>query len=238
MSDIDPTVAHLVDRPATINPHHHVSDTVESDDEDTLIASLENEESNDPALSALRAARLQQLHREFTRATALRSHGTGTYTTLTSDKEVLDATTDREVTRCVIHFSKSDFGRCAVMDSHLERLAGPHYEARFVKVDVESVPFLVEKLQIRVLPCVIGFVNGKSEERVVGFEGLGNGVKFSTEELEQRLVHAKVLVRMKLGLIGDDDGSDHNEEMASAKNGKSIRDRQKTNLQDDDQEWD
>jgi hypothetical protein len=232
MSNLDSKVAHLVDKTPATNHHSDV----DSDDEDALIASLENED-HDPALSALRAARLEQLHHEFTQATALRSHGTGTYKTLTTDKEVLDATTDREVTRCIIHFSKADFGRCAVMDSHLERLAGPHYEARFLKVDVESVPFLVEKLKIRVLPCVVGFLDGKSAERVVGFEGLGNGHRFTTEDLEQRFVDAKVLVRMKLGQQGGDRESD-GEDDGWMKNGKSIRDRQKTNLQDDDEEWD
>jgi hypothetical protein len=234
MSNLDPSVAHLVDKTPTTN---HTSDQIDSDDEDALIASLENEDHTDPALSALRAARLEQLHHEFSHATALRSHGTGTYTTLTTDKAVLDATTDREVTRCVIHFSKADFGRCAVMDSHLERLAGPHYEARFIKVDVENVPFLVEKLKVRVLPCVLGFIDGKSVERVVGFEGLGNGHRFTTEDLEQKLVDARVLVRMKVGQQGgakDSDGEDD----GWRKEGKSIRDRQKTNLQDDDEDWD
>ena len=40
------------------------------------------------------------------------------------------------------------------------------------RVDVKDSPFLVEKLGARVLPCVIGFIDGQSVGRVVGFEGL------------------------------------------------------------------
>jgi hypothetical protein len=71
---------------------------------------------------------------------------------------------------------------------------------------VENVPFLVEKLGLKVLPCVICFVKGVSKDRhvqllavygfsfdfasrIVGFEELGNADSFSTATLELRLLH-------------------------------------------------
>jgi len=72
---------------------------------------------------------------------------------------------------------------------------------------VENVPFLVEKLGIKVLPCVICFVKGVSKDRhvqqlaahsflffnfacrIIGFEELGNVDSFSTATLELRLLH-------------------------------------------------
>jgi hypothetical protein len=87
-----------------------------SDDEDALIASLE--EDDDPSLTALREQRLAQLHSEFTRAKLMRESGNGTYAEVKDEKQLMDITTSIQLV--VVHFFKSDFGRCQVMDSHLE----------------------------------------------------------------------------------------------------------------------
>jgi hypothetical protein len=75
---------------------------------------------------------------------------------------------------------------------------------------VENVPFLVEKLGLKVLPCVVSFIKGVSKDRyaqwlankrilcpeesdfarrIIGFEELGNVDGFSTATLELRLLH-------------------------------------------------
>lgn len=105
----------------------------------------------------------------------------------------------RQTKRSVVHFAHGDFRRCAIMDKHLRELASKHYEARFVKVDVESAPFLVERLAVRVLPCVIAFVDGKGVGRIEGFEVLGNTDDFRTADLERELVSLGVLEREKIG---------------------------------------
>lgn len=119
----------------------------------------------------------------------------------------LDGDTDQEIfflsnrktKYSLIHFFHPDFNRCAILDSHLARLAPKHYEARMIKVNVENVPFLVTKLNVRVLPCLIAFVDGKSVGRVEGFELLGNTDAFRTTTLEEVLVSFGALTRRKLG---------------------------------------
>jgi hypothetical protein len=78
-------------------------------------------------------------------------------------------------------------------------------------VDVANVPFLVEKLKVQVLPCLVCFVDGVTKDRfvvsqpplpsfnvlykpdlgglprLIGFEELGNNDNFSTASLEIRL---------------------------------------------------
>lgn len=44
-----------------------------------------------------------------------------------------------------------------------QKLASKHTDTLFIRADVANVPFLVTKLDIKVLPCVIGFVNGVSK---------------------------------------------------------------------------
>ncbi len=65
-------------------------------------------------------------------------------------------------------------------------------------MNVENAPFLVTKLKIQVLPCVLAFINGVSADRIVGFEGLGYSEdSFTTRDLEARLLRVGVLVRAK-----------------------------------------
>lgn len=167
-------------------------------DEDELIAALENEGDDDVAtLSAFRERRLEQLHAEVSRAKLLRETQHGTYQRMTDEKSVLELTTNTKL--CVVHFCKDDFERCRVMDQKLAALAPKHFDTRFVAVDVLHAPFLVAKLDVRVLPCVFAFVRGIVKDRIVGFEGIGSKPdSFSLAELEARLLSSGVLVRAKM----------------------------------------
>jgi thioredoxin-like negative regulator of GroEL len=77
-------------------------------------------------------------------------------------------------------------------------LAPKHFDTRFLKMNVENAPFLVTKLKVQVLPCVIAFVNGVTVDRIVGFEGLGyTQDTFTTKDLEARLLTSGVIQRAK-----------------------------------------
>jgi hypothetical protein len=104
MANLDSHVASVLD----------ASGGAHSDDEDALIASLEDS----PALDAFREQRLQQLHSEFTRAKAQKNQGFGNYTEIKEEKALMDLTT--EVKYAVVHFAKDDFARCGTMDTHLQ----------------------------------------------------------------------------------------------------------------------
>ena len=168
-----------------------------SDDEDALIASLEAESENDPTFSALRETRIQALSTTLAAAKSARNEGFGTYARIRSEQELLSVTTSHTYKRCVVHFFKEDFNRCRIMDGHLGALAERHLEARFLRISVEDAPFLVSRLRVRVLPCVIGFVGGVEGIRIVGFEGLGVGDVFETGDLERVLVGKGVLEEEK-----------------------------------------
>ena len=86
------------------------------------------------------------------------------------------------------------------MDGHLEKLADSHLSTRFVRIAAPSAPFLCTKLSIKVLPCVLAFMDGMSVDRIVGFEGLGyTEDTFTTKDLETRLLGSGVLVRATAG---------------------------------------
>lgn len=103
------------------NLDHHVAAVLDhthpdSDlDEDALIASLEDD---DNAMDHLRERRLQQLHEEVARQKLMQQSEHGTYQEIKDEKALMDITTSTKL--CVVHFSKADFGRCGIMDKHLE----------------------------------------------------------------------------------------------------------------------
>jgi len=99
----------------------------------------------------------------------------------------------------VIHFYHTNFKRCEIMDKHLARLAPKYFATRFIRVFVENVPWLVEKLMIKVLPCVVCFMDGVSKDRLIGFEELGNDDAFDTVTLELRLSMSGVIQKMAPG---------------------------------------
>ena len=186
-TQIDSKVAAVLD--SRQNPAH------DSDDEDALIAELEDDE--DTQFSALREKRLQQLHQEVTRAKLMKETNHGTYMEIKDEKQLLDISTSEKL--CVIHFMKPDFNRCGYMDSKLSILAEKHFDTRFVSINVENAPFVVVKLGIKVLPCVMAFMKGKEVDRIIGFEGIGyKPDEFTTRELEERLLQSGVLVRNKM----------------------------------------
>jgi len=179
---LDPTVAKVLDRKRP-----------DEDDEDVLLAELEAEDS---ALDGFRERRLQQLHEEFARARQMKNTGSGGYDEMHDEKTVMDITTSSK--HALIHFFHPDFRRCKIMSLHLGTLAPKHPEARFVRISVEKAPFLVERLGVKVLPCVMAFTDGKSCGRIEGFERMGNTDGFRTVRLEEVLVEFGVLERIRM----------------------------------------
>ncbi|KAI9278209.1 thioredoxin-like protein [Phascolomyces articulosus] len=139
----------------------------------------------------MRERRIKEIQQEFERREAMKDNSHGVFTEITNEKEFMNITTSSKYV--VGHFFHDDFRRCKIMDTHLETLAKKHYQTRFVKINVSNCPFLVEKLAIRVLPCVMAWVDGYAQTKIVGFDDLGGTDGFSTALLELKLTNCGVL---------------------------------------------
>ncbi len=211
----------------------------EDDDADALLASLEQEDNAD-----YRAQRLQELKAEATTLglNTVASQASS-FVTLKDDDETLRFTTEYE--RAVVHFFHPDFARCLTMDQHLQHIASKHAmlgdaDVAFGRVDVKNAPFVVQKLSIRVLPCVLGFVKGVVKGRVTGFEGISSGAKENTVSvtrvLEGKLVEWTVL-KKKLIEEGEDSDTDQAGEETPQHGRRGISGR-KQQVDDEDDDWD
>ncbi|KAJ2726713.1 hypothetical protein GGI07_000438 [Coemansia sp. Benny D115] len=163
-----------------------------NDDDDALSDSeLLAELENDPALEKLREARLEQMKREMDYARELRLLGHGEYSEIVKEEamvKLLGASA-----KAVVHFTHPQFARCKILDKHLGSLARFHFETRFASISVERCPFLAQKFQVRMLPCLLVVVEGRVVDKLVGFEEFGNHDGFKTEVLEKRLARTGVL---------------------------------------------
>ena len=237
-STSDAKVSSLIDRHIA-GDHHDRGDA----DTDTLFAELEAEDD-----TAFRAARAQQLSSELAKLrpnNATAQIAAEAYITLRSDDEVLRFTTN--TAKCLLHFLHADFARCAVMDSHLQRLAERHSqyndgEVKIGRVNVRDANFVVEKLGVRVLPCVVGFVGGVAKGRIVGFEGVAFGGRESgmhvTKAIEQTAIGWTVFER-RLFVDADGEGSaSEGEEEGQRKVGRRGIQGRKQAVEDEDDDWD
>ncbi|KAG0007005.1 hypothetical protein BGZ65_012934 [Modicella reniformis] len=175
-------------------------DTVDHEHEeelndDELFEELEND---DYGTASFREQRIEELREEIARKKLIIGSDHGSYKEIINEKEVMDITTKTK--HCVVHFYHSDFRRCMIVDSHLEELSKKHIKTRFIKIKVENASFLVEKLQVKILPCVISFTDGIAVDRLIGFEELGNTDNFSISLLELRY--------KTVGVIEDDSKKD------------------------------
>jgi len=159
-------------------------------DEDDIFAELEAED--DEFESKFREQRMKELKEEMDTLNEMKLNRHGTYEEILSEKEVLKITTTEK--RVIAHFFHKDFRRCQILDGHLEQLAKKHFKTKFIKVDVENVPFLVTRMKIKVLPCLFSFIDGIVVDRIIGFEELGNTDNFTTKFLETRLTKSNVIV--------------------------------------------
>lgn len=85
------------------------------------------------------------------------TEGYGEYIEIDEEKFMNYTTTQKFV---VCHFSHNDFLRCKIMDKHLRLIARDHPECKFYHLNVQRSPFIVKKLNIRMLPTVGVFIDG------------------------------------------------------------------------------
>jgi hypothetical protein len=152
------------------NMHRQVMDDNESsDDEDWL------DDDNDPALEAIRQARMQEIKVKQKQHAENMAKGHGQYRTIAQDDLLPECTGTSEWV--AIHFFHKEFQRCTIMDHHLAIIASLYTTCKFLRIDAEKAPFFVSKLQIKTLPTLLVFQNGKAIERLTGFDGLAKDPK-------------------------------------------------------------
>jgi thiol-disulfide isomerase/thioredoxin len=130
------------------------------------------DDDDDPTLEAFRQKRLAELRKAQMKQAENKARGHGEVRTITQDEFLPECTSSSEFV--AIHFFHEEFERCKIMDHHLKRIAPQHLSCKFLRIDAEKAPFFVVKLKIQTLPTLVIFKDGKSIDRLVGFENLAD----------------------------------------------------------------
>lgn len=168
-------------------------DNLHSESDDDLLELLEGEDENGP-VAKYREQRMQQLRKEFRKIddAANDNNELGALRSISSEKEVMDIVTNNELV--IVHFYQPNFTRCQIMDDRLKVVAEKHLVIKVLRIMAQDSPFLVAKLNIKVLPLVVIYKNGKELTRIVGFEKLGTDANdFTVQSLEDFLLISGVI---------------------------------------------
>ncbi|XP_041359522.1 thioredoxin domain-containing protein 9-like [Gigantopelta aegis] len=154
--------------------------------EQQLDAEIERmEKMDEDDFEVLRQKRLESVKKSAQQNQEWRAIGHGQYSEIYDEKDFFDECKKSKNVAC--HFYRDSTFRCKIVDKHMALLAPKHMETRFLKINAEKCPFLVERLRIKVLPTICIARDGKTVDYIVGFDELGGTDDFPTEMLEWRL---------------------------------------------------
>lgn len=146
---------------------------------------------DDDDFETLRQRRQQALKKASIQKQEWLAAGHGQYSEIANEKDFFDECKKNK--KVVCHFYRDSTFRCKIVDKHLAILAPKYLETKFIKINAEKCPFLIERLRIVVLPTLCVAKDGKTTDYIVGFDDLGGKDDFPTEMLEWRLGTADII---------------------------------------------
>ena len=68
----------------------------------------------------------------------------------------------------VVDFFATWCGPCRALSPYIDELSANNHHILFAKANIEETPIIANELDVKSLPCIIIFENGKEIHRVVG----------------------------------------------------------------------
>lgn len=146
------------------------------------------EDDDDEELAFLRQRRMGALKQLQEKEVTWRQKQHGQYREISQDDFFNIVVREKGGSEDVaVHFYHKDFERCKLMDRYLQDLAPAMMAVKLVKIDAERAPFLIQRLKITMLPCVLLFHNDVNVDRIVGFDGCGENGDIDPAMLRVRI---------------------------------------------------
>mmetsp|Transcript_20134 Transcript_20134/g.51890 ORF Transcript_20134/g.51890 Transcript_20134/m.51890 type:complete len:203 (+) Transcript_20134:53-661(+) len=173
------------------------------------------ENMNEDDYARLRRQRLEHMKEQALEKEQWRRNDHGTLQVITDQKEFFDAC--KKSKRCIILFYRTGNKWCDVLTDHFRALASRHMEAKFMKVDAENSPFLVERLNVWMMPTIICTKEGKVHRQFNGLSEIDPSGKFETASLEFALHNSEMLddtpmvdqIMSRMNASDDDDDEEY-----------------------------
>lgn len=160
-----------------------------SDIDDELFEQLEAEMEQDGTFDYYRQQQISQFQDTIKRHENLQKN----FLMFSSEKELLETIgNNKKLTQYLILFINENFTTCQILVEKLRNVI-ERSEGRYSIYVIEATesPFLVSKLNIKVLPTMVAYINGKNVGEHVGLQGLLNNASdihsLSDEKLDKLL---------------------------------------------------
>jgi len=208
---------------------HHVEAQMDEDLKNLVAV----EDMREIELDAMREKRRAAMISQEKKRQEWRAQGHGEYREIHGEKEFFQEVKGSE--RVLVHFYRSATIRCNIIDKHLRDIALKHLETKIVRIDAEKSPFLVERLNIWMMPSIVICLNGKTEHTIVGMDEFGGVDDFSTAMVEYVIgTHGGIYHD---GTPPENVTSEKKQVSRFGKQEKAIRSNA-ANLDEDDDWWD
>ncbi|KAJ3184013.1 Cytoplasmic thioredoxin isoenzyme 2 [Gaertneriomyces sp. JEL0708] len=85
---------------------------------------------------------------------------------ITSEEEFNEIIKSNEIV--IVDFFATWCGPCKMIAPKFENFSSTYTKAKFIKVDVDEVPAVAEKVGVTAMPTFVVFKGGEEAERIVG----------------------------------------------------------------------
>merc|ERR1712154_565520 len=149
-------------------------------------------------LEELRAKRLEDLKRKQMQRSKWLANNHGTIHELTDQKQFFENVKSTKHVICLFYTKTGKFTK--PLQEHLTLIARKHLECKFIEIEASYAPFLIERLNIWMMPTLVLAKDNKVQTQLRGLDWVSPNGKIETLNLEQKLFEYGFLEETYLAL--------------------------------------
>jgi len=163
------------------------------DDEIERLNNISTEE-----MMELRKKRMDDLKDKVDQREKWLANSHGTIQTLEDERQFFEVMKSTQHVICLFFKTTSKWSQ--ELKQHLSVLAQKHIECKFVEMDGEKAPFLVQRLNVVMIPALVLAKDNKVRQLLLGLDWVAPDGKLDTLKLEEKLFEYGFFEETVLGL--------------------------------------
>ncbi|CAD5218470.1 unnamed protein product [Bursaphelenchus okinawaensis] len=164
--------------------------------EQKLDAELDRLENlGDDEMEEIRRKRMAEMKKAQDKKAELVGSGHGKLTELANEREFFDAR--KKTSKMICYFYGQQTEKHQAVEKVLNNLAQQHFFTRFVCLNAERSPFLVERLKLQSFPVIAIVLGDKIGDYIRLADKLNDSVQSLEHYIEKRLFEAKVITECR-----------------------------------------
>jgi len=183
-------------------------------------------------LEELRARRLEELKKKQVQRSKWLANNHGRIHEIMDQKQFFEHVKSTKHVICLFYSKTSKWSH--VLQEHLTLLAQKHLECKFIQIEAQYAPFLLERLQINLMPTLVLAKENKVSTQLRGLDWCAPDGKIKTLQLEQKLFEYGFLEDTYMALEKQLNAHGDDAVMMPSKHSKKQQMQQQQNDSEDD----